>query len=111
MRVIELRDEDSVAREIQAARERALAAALASLDGDRSPSADLVRQELTAQLEHEEPANNASERRIRTDLHRSALAAARDAVFSMRSNDEIGDDAFHRIEEELDRLELASVRR
>ena len=28
----------------------------------------------------------------------------------MRSNDEIGDDAFHRIEEELDWLEMAESR-
>jgi hypothetical protein len=29
----------------------------------------------------------------------------------MRANDEIGDDAFHRIEEELDWLEMASGRK
>jgi len=32
------------------------------------------------------------------------------AVLDMRANDEIGDDAFHRLEEELDWLEMASVR-
>ena len=36
-----------------------------------------------------------------------ALQAARQAVLAMRANDEIGDDAFHRIEEELDWLEMA----
>jgi monovalent cation/hydrogen antiporter len=29
-------------------------------------------------------------------------------VLAMRASDEIGDDAFHRIEEELDWLEMAS---
>jgi len=38
-----------------------------------------------------------------TDL----LVAARKAVLAMRANDDIGDDAFHRIEEELDWLEMA----
>jgi CPA1 family monovalent cation:H+ antiporter len=38
------------------------------------------------------------------------LRAAREAVLAMRANDEIGDDAFHRVEEELDWLEMASGR-
>ena len=33
--------------------------------------------------------------------------AARAAVLAMRARDEIGDDAFHVVEEELDRLEMA----
>ena len=37
-----------------------------------------------------------------SELHRRALKAAREAVFAMRTKHEIGDDAFHRIEEELD---------
>ena len=44
------------------------------------------------------------------NIHRGALQAARQAVLAMRANDEIGDDAFHRIEEELDWLEMADVR-
>ena len=42
------------------------------------------------------------------DIHRGALQAARQAVLAMRANDEIGDDAFHQIEEELDWLEMAA---
>jgi len=42
------------------------------------------------------------------EMHRAALKAARQAVIVMRANDEIGDDAFHRIEEELDWIEMAS---
>ena len=42
-----------------------------------------------------------------SDLHRAALQAARQAVLAMRATDEIGDDAFHQIEEELDWLEMA----
>ena len=45
------------------------------------------------------------------ELHRGALQAARQAVLAMRANDEIGDDAFHRIEEELDWLEMAGGRK
>jgi CPA1 family monovalent cation:H+ antiporter len=39
-----------------------------------------------------------------------AARAARQAVLSMRASDEIGDDAFHRTEEELDWLEMAGGR-
>jgi CPA1 family monovalent cation:H+ antiporter len=35
---------------------------------------------------------------------------ARQAVLAMRANDEIGDDAFHQMEEELDWLEMAGSR-
>jgi NhaP-type Na+/H+ or K+/H+ antiporter len=37
----------------------------------------------------------------------AAIQAARDAVLGMRDNHEIGDDAFHQVEEDLDWLEMA----
>ena len=40
------------------------------------------------------------------EIFRAALQAARQAVLAMRANDEIGDDAFHVMEEELDWLEM-----
>jgi hypothetical protein len=48
-----------------------------------------------------------STRVARRDRRREALAAARQAVFAMRANDEIGDDACHQIEEDVDWLEMA----
>src|SRR5262249_11477174 len=42
-----------------------------------------------------------------SELLRGALQAARQAVLAMRASGEIGDDAFHRMEEELDWLEMA----
>jgi monovalent cation/hydrogen antiporter len=53
LRALHLHDDDPVGREVNAARERALGAALASFANDRSPAAELVRQEFTARLEHE----------------------------------------------------------
>jgi Na+/H+ antiporter len=109
LRLLNLHDDDPVGRELNAARERALRAGLDSFADDDSPVADAVRQEFTAHLAHDAatvPANNPP-RRSHGGLHRGALQAARRAVLAMRSNDEIGDDAFHRIEEELDWLEMA----
>jgi monovalent cation/hydrogen antiporter len=37
------------------------------------------------------------------------VAAARRAILALRRNGEIGDDAFHRVEEEIDRIELSAM--
>jgi CPA1 family monovalent cation:H+ antiporter len=44
-------------------------------------------------------------------LRRRALASARSAVSALRSRGEIGDDAFHRVEEELDWAEMSAAPR
>jgi hypothetical protein len=109
LRALDLHDEDPVGLELTAARERALRAALASFAGSESPGAELVRQQFKARLAPE-PADadrGATSRSAHSEIHRAALQAARQAVLAMRSEDEIGDDAFHRIEEELDWLEMA----
>jgi monovalent cation/hydrogen antiporter len=110
LRALDLRDDDPVGRELIAARERALQAGLESFEGDRSPIADAVRHEFTAHLRLEgNDVRGDGARSAHGDLHRGALQAARQAVLAMRANDEIGDDAFHRIEEELDWIEMAGV--
>jgi monovalent cation/hydrogen antiporter len=112
LRALDLHDDDPVGREVAAARERALRAGLASLERDASPAASTVREEFTAHLAGPDatPGVEAAKRPSHDDIHRSALQAAREAVLAMRASDEIGDDAFHRIEEELDWLEMASAR-
>jgi monovalent cation/hydrogen antiporter len=110
LRALDLHDDDPVGRELTVARERAFRAALASFSDDESPVAELLRQEFTALLAEErmdaEPA--AAERSPLIVVRRAALQAARQAVLVMRANEEIGDDAFHQMEEELDWLEMAS---
>jgi CPA1 family monovalent cation:H+ antiporter len=109
IRVLDLRDDDPVGREVELARERALRAALATLEGDRSRTAEAVREELATHLEPVAgEAEDAGERSIHTDLHRRALAEARKTVFEMRAKGDIGDDAFHRLEEQFDWVELGS---
>ena len=110
MRALNLRDDDPVGREVNVARDRALHAGLATFAGDQSSLADLVRRELTAYLTHGPDANSVDKRSAHSATHRQALRAARQAVLAMRDNDEIGDDAFHVIEEELDRIEMARAR-
>jgi CPA1 family monovalent cation:H+ antiporter len=113
LRMLDLHDDDPVGREEKAAYAGALAAALASIDGDSSAAADAVRNRLHAQFDVEDSTDaNASkasgdQRSIRIELYGKALRAARDAVLVMRSEEDIGDDAFHRIEQRLDWIEMA----
>jgi Na+/H+ antiporter len=110
LRWLDLDDDDPVGQEAAQARARALGAALSRLDGHRSPHADLVRQQFTAYLAEQraDACEGASTRQAYAEVHREALHAARAMVFQMRRTDEIGDDAFHRVEEELDWLEMSA---
>lgn len=109
LRALNLRDGDPVRREVVTARERALHAALASLDGDSSGAAAHLRRELEARFSDAVDGSDA-ERAGQNKLRRAALREARKAVLAMRNRDEIGDDAFHHVEEELDWLEMAAER-
>lgn len=104
---LRLDDDDPIGRELAAARARALDAALATFEHDRSRLADGIREELAMHLAGELHDRSKARRSAHKDIHREALRAARRAVLEMRANDEIGDDAFHLIEEELDKLEMA----
>ena len=107
LRRFQLRDDDPVEREVNTARDRALRAALATVDGLDSEVAQIVRQEFASHLRAARGEDG--DREIdHEQLHRSALDAARRTILDMRANDEIGDDAFHRLEREFDWLEMAN---
>jgi CPA1 family monovalent cation:H+ antiporter len=108
LRVLDLRDDDPVGREVEAARQRALQAGLAWLERDRSTGAEAVRLELVAHLGAAEatPQEGEAGRFAHGDIHRRSLEAARQEVHAMRASGEIGDDAFHQMEEELDWIEM-----
>lgn len=104
LRVLRVEDDDPVAREVRAARTRALGAALASLAGEESAAAAAVRQELTDHFDADEADDRLTPH---GEFHRRALQAARQEILDMRARKEIGDDAFHEIEEDLDWIEMA----
>ena len=106
---LDLRDNDPVGQELRAARERALRAGLDSIGNDSSPVADAVRRDFKTHLASTEAAsgNEPSPRETYNEAQGKAIDAARRAVLAMRDRDEIGDDAFHQIEEELDWIEMA----
>ncbi|HEY6051048.1 MAG TPA: cation:proton antiporter, partial [Thermoanaerobaculia bacterium] len=107
IRALDLHDDDPVGREVDAARDRAVQAALSTLAGDTSSAAAAVRQEFEAHVSRT-PAPTAAGpgASAHEQLHRRALEAARSVLFEMRAKEDIGDDAFHRLEEEFDRVEM-----
>jgi Na+/H+ antiporter len=107
LRRLNLRDDQPVEREVAVARDRALSAALATVDGIDSEVARIVRQEFASHLRAARGEDG--DREVDHEaLHRSALDAARRTIFDMRANDEIGDDAFHQLEREFDWMEMAN---
>jgi monovalent cation/hydrogen antiporter len=112
LRALDLQDDDPVGRELGAARECALRAGLESFAHDRSRVAEAVRQEFIAHLASDANGSDPGEgpHAAHTDIHRTAIQAARHAVLQLRNDDAIGDDAFHQMEMELDWLEMAGVR-
>ena len=109
LRALDLRDDDPVGHEVAAARDRALRAGLAAIEDDRSPASEVVRKEFSAHLAPGGAASDEGES-AHFDVHRRALEAARQAILGMRASDEIGDDAFHQVEEELDWIEMSGSR-
>jgi monovalent cation/hydrogen antiporter len=105
IQALDLEDDDPVGREVEEARSRARAAALSSFEGDTSPAAEAVRQEFVSHVRRSGIDSSRGETSHQA-IHRRALEAARRVVFDMRDRDEIGDDAFHLLEEEFDWIEM-----
>ena len=86
-------------------------AAVAELNGNTSPLAETLRLQFqTSFLQANNGSSPGTQPRLSSDgLHARAVGAARRALLAMRASGEIGDDAFHRLEEELDRIELSAT--
>lgn len=104
-----LRDDGPVDREVSRAAEQMARVGLGVLDADKSPEAQALRHELEWELESNAKASYAvSNGYSHYDVLRARiLSAQRDSLLEMRARGEIGDDAFHRVEERLDRAEVS----
>lgn len=106
-----LDDGDPVGHEVGWARRAAFHAALESFDGNTSAEAEMLRLEYRQMLAQAEsnPDGLMSSELPADPLRRQAIGAARRVLFEMRQLGEIGDDAFHRLEEEFDWAELSAA--
>ena len=107
---LRLRDDDPVASKSARARAVAYRAALDEIDGDPSEPAEMLRLEYRALLlrAEDDPDGVASGELPADPLRRRAIDAARQSILSCAQSEEIGDDAFHRLEEEFDWAELSA---
>jgi monovalent cation/hydrogen antiporter len=108
---LRLKEDDVVANEVARARGVAYRAALEEIDGDPSEEAELLRLEYRAVLlqAKDDPDGGIASSELPADpLRRRAILAARHAILDLRQSETIGDDAFHQLEEELDRAELGA---
>jgi len=108
---LQLKDENPVAAEVARARAVAYRAALDEIDGDPSEEAEILRLEYRALLLRAEgdPDGGVASGELPADpMRRRAIGAARQSILMQRQSEAIGDDAFHLLEEELDRAELSA---
>jgi Na+/H+ antiporter len=116
MRALHLEDDGAVAREVRLAQRDTARAALDALGGETEKKSGEMTRLLTrkyqARLRRAEDAGANREAIDDDDLTaygaalRDALAAERRTLFDLRARGVIGDDAFHRVEEQLDWAEL-----
>ena len=114
MRVLALRDDGSVDREVRLARAETARAALAAVEDADShlETVTFLRRKYQARLRQAEGADGAREQAEQEgwpefrDIQRRAQEAQRRMLSDLRSQGVIGDDAFHAIEEELDWAEV-----
>ncbi|MFI4927647.1 MAG: hypothetical protein ACHP7E_08170 [Burkholderiales bacterium] len=107
LRALDLHDGDSVAAEERSARERVLAAALAELPAGSSPAIDLARKEFKVRLGTAGHAGSGAFGDGYDASWRAGLRSARITQLALRDSGQIGDDAFHTLENELDWMEAS----
>jgi monovalent cation/hydrogen antiporter len=108
---LRLKDDNPVAIEVARGRAVAYRAALEEIDADPSEEAEILRLEYRALLSRadDNPDGGVSSGELPADpLRRRAIGAARQSIIDLRGSEAIGDDAFHMLEEELDRAELSA---
>ena len=106
MRLLRFENDGAVERELSRARVAVMQAALDSLDGETSPAATMAREKYAAARKVAEDQNEPQAATKYDELRLRAIAAQRAALHRLRERGEIGEEAFHRIQEELDWSEL-----
>jgi monovalent cation/hydrogen antiporter len=115
MRALKLRDDHTVQREVRLARAETARAGLAAVDGAESESemVRLLQRKYQARMRRAESAGDLPPKASDDDggadywsTVRRAQAAERRTLSDLRARGVIGDDAFHRVEEELDFADL-----
>jgi len=106
LRLLRLEPDRSVEQEVSRARVAVMQAALDSLEGESSSAAAAVREQyLAARLVAENPAAPQAATSY-DELRLRAIKSQRQELDRLRTEGIIGDEAYHRLEEEIDWAEL-----
>jgi monovalent cation/hydrogen antiporter len=106
LRLLRLEPDRSVEQEVSRARIAVMQAALDSLAGETSSAAAAVREQYAAARAVAENADAPQAATDYDELRLRAIASQRRALHRLRSEGAIGDEAYHRLEEEIDWAEL-----
>ena len=113
---LRIEPDDEIEREVRLARLETLRAGVAALEqAHGAGGADLVKQKYRVRLRRAEAQTGGRQMtdggagvREHADAVRTAMAAERQRLSALRNDGTIGDDAYHRVEEELDRAEWSA---
>lgn len=110
LRTLALPDDGVVEAEIRIAREALASAALALIETERSAEAEGLRRDLELQRDTARAAHDGEgrARSVRKEILYRTLVRRRERLLQLRAEQAIGDEAFHRLEDELDIAELAT---
>lgn len=108
LRLLRLDPDQTVELEVTQARIAVMQAALNVLSGKTSNAAAAVREQYSAQRTLAENPDDAKVVTEYDKLRLYAIKSQRDALEELRRNGTIGDEAYHRLEEEIDWTELAA---
>lgn len=113
LKVLALKDDGQIDAEVRQARVALADAGVAALDGDDSQEAVLLRDELSEERDVARTATDGDGRPVLAikRLHARILEVRREKLLALRRDGDIGDDAFHVLEEELDLADLAVAQR
>ncbi|MER9305236.1 sodium:proton antiporter [Mesorhizobium sp. M0293] len=108
LRLLNLDPDETVDREVAQARVVVMQAALDILSGKTSDAAAAVREQYAAQRKIAKNPDDAQAATEYDRLRLYAIKSQRDVLEELRRNGTIGDEAYHRLEEEIDWTELAA---
>lgn len=109
IRLLGIAPDDSLEEEVSRARVELLDAAIAALDGNDSPAAVSAREEYRSEREVASDRGRPQAKTEQDHLRLLSIRAQRQVLEKLREAGTIGDDTYHRLEEELDWAELNAM--
>jgi NhaP-type Na+/H+ or K+/H+ antiporter len=109
IKLLKIEPDGSLERQVSQARTELMDAAIAALGKERGDAADATRAEYRAARELARDEDHPQEQTEHDRLRTIAIHSQRDVLEKMRDSGRIDDDAYHRLEEELDWAELSAA--